>query len=111
MVGPHLIIELMTLLKRIATSVVLFVFFFVVLYFAISIVGGFMSGFTHGLMSNTNGQNPHDGSGGQIGTDFVNHHILAITLSLLVVSLVLSLALSFSGVLSWCRKPSQPPKT
>jgi len=101
----------MMLLKRIATSIVLFVFFFVVLYFAIAMVGGFMAGFKHGLMAGASGQDPHDGSGRQIGTDFVKNNILAITLSALVISLILSLGLSFSGILSWCKKPSPPPKT
>jgi len=98
----------MILLKRILTSIVLFVFLFVVLYFGFSIVGGFMAGF----MAGASNPNPPDGAGpgAQAGADFVNHHLRAIVLSSFGISLVSSLALSFSGILSWCKKPSQPPQ-
>jgi hypothetical protein len=98
----------MTLLKRIATFIVLFVFFFVVVYFAICMVGGAVNG----AISGTGNPNTHDAyeAGKQAGVDFVRHNIRAILLSSFVISFVSSLALSFSGVLPWCRKPSQPPE-
>jgi hypothetical protein len=97
----------MTLLKRIATSMVFFVFFFVVVYFAICIVGGAIIGGIAGAGS----QNAREGydAGHQAGENFVRHNIRAIAFSSLVISLVSSLALSFSGVFPWCKKPPQPP--
>jgi hypothetical protein len=95
----------MTLIKRLATSMVLFVFLFVVLYFGICIIGGFL----HGSMAGLNHPNSPDGvgPGAQAGADFVNHNIRAIVLSAFGISLVSALVLSFSGILSWCRKPLQ----
>ncbi|MEJ0089863.1 MAG: hypothetical protein WDM80_08985 [Limisphaerales bacterium] len=97
----------MTLLKRMATSIVLFVFFFVVMYFGICIVGGAISG----AMAGAGAQNAQEGYdvGRQAGEDFVRHHIGAILLGSFAISFLSSLALSFSGILPWCRKPSQPP--
>jgi len=96
----------MLLLKRIATSIVLFVFFFVVVYFAICIVGGAVNGAMAGA-----GTDAHDGydAGAQAGANFVRHNMGVILLSSFVISSVLSLVLSFSGILPWCKKPSQPP--
>jgi hypothetical protein len=97
----------MTLLKRIATSIVLFVFFFVVVYFAICIVGGAING----AMAGASSQNPKDSydAGRQAGANFVRHNMLMILLGSFVISFVSSLALSFSGILPWCRNPSQLP--
>jgi hypothetical protein len=97
----------MTLLKRIATSIVLFVFFFVFVYFAICIVGGAISGAMAGAGSQS-AQVGYD-TGRQAGANFVRHNLPAILSSSFVISLVSSLALSFSGILPWCRKPLQPP--
>ncbi|MDB6128898.1 MAG: hypothetical protein JWM04_5 [Verrucomicrobiales bacterium] len=97
----------MTLLKRIVTSIVLFVFFFVVAYIAICIVGGAINGAMAGA-GNPNSQEATK-LGRQAGADFVMHNLRMISWSSLVVSLVLSLGLSFSGILPWCRKPAQPP--
>jgi hypothetical protein len=101
-------IDIMTLLIRIITSIVLFVFLFVVLYFAICIVGGAING----AMAGASNSNPQDAmeSGRQAGANFVTHNIRAILLSSFMISFVSSLALSFSGIFPWCRKPSQPPK-
>jgi hypothetical protein len=97
----------MLLLKRIATSVVLFVFLFVVVYFAICMVGGAISA----VISGTGNPNPHDAydEGRQAGANFVRHNIRLILLSSLLISIVSSLLLSFSGILPWCRRPPQPP--
>ncbi len=97
----------MTLLKRIATSIVLFVFFFVVVYFAICVVGGAISGGMAGS-GTTNAQDGYE-AGRLAGENFVRHNVPVILLSTLVISLVSSLGLSFSGILPWCRKPLQPP--
>ena len=106
----HLILFLsMTLLKRIGTSIVLFVFFFVVMYFVICIVGGAISG----AAASAGSSNPQAGyeAARQAGGDFVRHHILAIVLGSFVFSLASSLGLSFSGILPWCRKPAQPEQS
>jgi len=86
----------------------LFGFFFVVAYFGICIVGGAVSGALAGA-GTTNPQDSFE-AGRQAGADFVRHHLRAILASSILISLVASLALSFSGVLPWCRKPSQPPR-
>jgi hypothetical protein len=96
----------MTLLIRIATSIVLFVFFFVVVYFAICMIGGAVSG----GMAGAGTSNPQDSyeAGRQAGMNFVKHNIGKILLGSFVISLGSSVALSFTGILPWCRKP-QPP--
>jgi len=90
----------MTLIKRLLTTIVLFVFFFVVSYFAICVLGGFVLGFMAGLT--------HANPGANIGADFVKNNIGMIALSSFAISLVASVILSFSGILSWCRQPPQP---
>jgi len=97
----------MTLLIRIATAIVLFVFFFVVVYFGICIIGAMINGAIVGV----NQTNAHDSfeAGRQVGADFVRHNIRAILLSSFLISLVTSVALSFSGILPWCRKSPKPP--
>src|SRR5882724_10900903 len=96
----------MLLLKRLATSAVLFVFLFVVVYSAICMVGGAVSA----VMSNSGTPNPQDAyaQGQQAGANFVRHNIRLILLSSLLISVVSSLLLSFSGILPWCRKAPQP---
>jgi hypothetical protein len=98
----------MTLLKRLLTSMVLFAFLFVVLYFAICMVGGAIAGANAGA-SNPNSQDSFK-LGAQAGADFVRHNIRAILFSSFGISFASSLALSFSGIFPWCRKPPQPPK-
>jgi hypothetical protein len=97
----------MTLLKRIVTSIVLFVFLFVVVYFAVCVVGGAISG----AMAGAGHTNPQDSyaAGQQAGENFVRQHLRTILLGSLLISSVASVALSFSGLLPWCRKPPQPP--
>jgi hypothetical protein len=95
----------MTLLIRIATSIVLFVFFFVVVYFAIIIVGAAING----AMAGASDPDHAAEAGRQAGVNFVRHYLPMILLGSFVISLVSSLALSFSGILPWCRKPTQPP--
>jgi hypothetical protein len=100
-------IKFMTLMKWVAPSIVLFVFFFVVLYFGICLVGAAING----VIVGANTSNPQDGyeAGKQAGAYFVRHNIRATLMGSLLTSLVISSGLSFSGILPWCRKPSQPP--
>lgn len=95
----------MTLLKRLATSVVLLVPFFVVFYFAICMVGGAANGAMAGA------QHPPDAylAGQQAGANFLRQNMGIIVISLFVVSSVLSFALSFSGIFPWCKAPTEPP--
>jgi hypothetical protein len=89
------------LLKRIATTIVIFVFFFVVVYFATCIVGGAING----AISSAGNPNPNDAydAGRQAGVNFVRQNIRAILLSSFAISFATSLALSFSGILPWCK--------
>jgi hypothetical protein len=96
----------MTLLIRLATTIVLFVFLFVVVYFAICIVGGAVSG---GIAGANHPQDSYN-AGQQAGANFVRHNIRVIVFGSFVISLVSSVALSFSGLLPWCRKPARPPE-
>jgi hypothetical protein len=97
----------MTFLKRLVTAIVLFVFFFVVVYFMICIVGAAVSG----GMSAVNHPEVVDKAelGRAAGRDFVLHNVGKILLSSFGVSLIASIGLSFSGILPWCREPEQPP--
>jgi hypothetical protein len=97
----------MTLLKRIVTASVLFVFLSVVVYVAICMVGGGISGAIAGTGAHSI-QNAHD-AGREAGAGFVRHNLRVILLSSTLISLASSLALSFSGVFPWCKKPIKPP--
>jgi hypothetical protein len=96
----------MILLKRVLTSMALFVFLFVALYLGICIVGGAISGGIAGA------NHPQDSFelGRRAGENFVRNNLLVIVLSAFGISLVSSLSLSFSGIIPWCRKSPQPPK-
>jgi hypothetical protein len=47
--------------------------------------------------------------GREAGRNFVKNNLGAILLTSLGGSFVISVAVSFSGVLPWCRKPPEPP--
>jgi len=97
----------MLLLKRCATAFVLFVFFFVVVYFGICMVGGGIAGAKSSAAHPNAPDNIQRAS--QAGADFVTHNIGTIALASFGVSLIASLGLSFTGILPWCRKPAEPP--
>lgn len=105
--SPDLVPTMPLLLKRLATAIVLFGFIFVVVYFAICIVGGAVSGAVAGA-GQASSQDSYE-TGRQAGANFVKHNLLLIVLSSFVSSLIASLVLSFSGVLPWCRKLQLPP--
>jgi hypothetical protein len=98
----------MILLKRSLTSFVLFIFLFFFAFLGIRVVGGAIAGAKAGAKSS----NPQESFelGQQAGKNFVKQNLPAIVMSSLGVSLVASLALSFSGAFPWCRKPAQPPR-
>jgi len=95
----------MTFLKRAATAMVLFFFFFVVIYLGICAVGGGVAGARAG---STNPQESFE-RGRQAGERFVQQNLGTILISSFGISVVASIALSFSGLLPWCRKPVAPP--
>ena len=97
----------MTLLKRLLTSAALFLPLLVVLYFGICMVGGGIAGGRVGL-ENPKADDINERSQ-QAGRDFVRNNLSTIALSSFGGAAVLSLAISFSGLLPWCRKPRQPP--
>jgi hypothetical protein len=97
----------MTLLKRLLTSAAFFLPLLVILYFGICMVGGAIAGARVGLES-PKGEDINERSR-QAGADFVRNNLSVIALSSLGGAAALSLAISFSGVLPWCRKPKQPP--
>ena len=98
----------MIILIRIATFAVFFIFFLVVVYFGICIVGGAISG----VMASGGNSDPQNlDAARQAGGNFVRHHLGTIVLSSIISSIIISAALSFTGILPWCRNPRavQPP--
>ena len=93
-------------LKRLFTAVVLFVFSFVLVYFAICIVGGAVSGGMAGAQTH----NAQDGyaAGQQAGASFVKDNMQMILFSSFAISFVSLCGLSFLGVLPWCRDTREP---
>jgi hypothetical protein len=93
-------IKIMKLLIRLATAAVFFVSLFVVVYFGICIVGAGISG---GIAGAHDPQ--HAAQAGRLaGENFVRSNYAMILLGSCGISLAASFALSFSGVLPWCRK-------
>ncbi len=96
----------MTILKRLSTALVLLLVAFPVAYFGICIVGGGVSG---AIASNRNPEADSHEIGRQAGAGFVRDNMPMILVGALAISVGSSLALSFSGVFPWCRKPAQLP--
>jgi hypothetical protein len=96
----------MLILIRLITAAVLFVFLFVAVYFAICFIGGAVCG----AMAGAGDRNPQEAfEAGQLaGRNFVLNNMPLILLGSLAVSTVSSLALSFSGILPWCRNSTGP---
>ncbi len=90
-------------MKRAGTAAVLFVFLFFTLYFGICVVGGAISGARAGMESRDS-QNGYQ-VGQQAGAKFVRDNLRAIIWGSFGGAAVGSLALSFSGLFPWCRKP------
>lgn len=101
----------MLFLKRLATSLVLFVFLFVVLYIGSLAVGGGIAGARAGR-EHPEVKDFKSGyeAGQQAGAEFARKYSGIIAIAALGVSGVASLALSFGGVLPWCRRTPQPPQ-
>ena len=96
----------MTFLKRILTTIGLFALMFVILYFVLCTFGGAVAGARAGA---NNPDTPDKFKLGQeAGANFVQEHLGFIALSSLGISLMSAVAISFSGVLPWCKDPSRP---
>jgi hypothetical protein len=102
----------MLFLKRIATSAVLFVVLFIILFIGSLAVGGAIAGARAGS-GNPNAKDFQSGYevGQQAGADFARRYTGIIFLGSFGASVVGSLAISFSGVLPWCRRAvAEPPR-
>lgn len=86
--------------KRIITAFFCFILFFVIIFFAICLIGGAISGGIAGV------QNPENAAqaGQQAGALFVENNFAYIVISSLILSLTTSSWLTFFGILPWCRK-------
>jgi hypothetical protein len=97
----------MTLLKRLLTAAALFLPLLVIIYFGICIVGGGIAGARIGL------ENPKADDltprSEEAGRAFVQDNIKVIVVGSFGGAGILSLAIPFSGLLPWCRKPRQVP--
>ena len=101
---------LMLLLKRLATSFVLFIILFVCLFIGGLFVGGAIVG-ARAQAANSGAKDFRSGyeAGHKVGYEFGKRYGAIIFLGALGTSGVVSLAISFSGVLPWCRRDPQPP--
>jgi hypothetical protein len=97
----------MTTLWRLLTAIVLFVVLFVFVYVGICAVVGGIAGAKIGA-ENANAPNLNE-LARQAGAIAVREHLVTIFLSSVAVSLVSSVAMSFSGIFPWCRKRPVPP--
>jgi len=97
----------MTLLKRLLTAAALFLPLLVIVYFGICIVGGGIAGARISL-ENPKAEDLTPRSR-EAGRAFVQDNITAIAVASFGAASILSLAIPFSGLLPWCRKPRQVP--
>ena len=97
----------MTLLKRLLTAAALFLPLLVILYFGICIVGDGIAGARIGL-ENPKAEDLTPRSR-EAGRAFVQNNLTAIVVASFSAAGILSLAIPFSGLLPWCRKPRQIP--
>ena len=100
----------MLLLKRLLTSAVLFVLF-VLLFFVLAVVAGFLEVTISRKMAAAEGltlENSFEHRN-KIKQEFTERYGKTIIYSAVGLSFVASIAISFSRVFPWCRKKIQPP--
>ena len=99
----------MLMIKRLATSAAMFVMLFLFLFFGSLMLGGAVAG--------ARASREHPGArdfrsgyqlGQEAGQDFGRRFAGVLFLASAGFSGVISLAVAFSGVLPWCRKPDGP---
>jgi|GEM_PF-3324323 len=100
----------MLLLKRLATAAVVFVLLFCLLFFTTLVVAGGIVA-SKAVKDNPDAQKKAD-IARKAGEEFGTKYGVPIGFGALVLASATALALSFSGILPWCRKPSseqEPP--
>src|ERR1017187_7868557 len=101
----------MLLLKRLGTAFILFLVLFVILFIGSLAVGGGIAGARAGRgYSGTKDFQSGFEVGQQAGADFARKYRGIICFGALGISSLASLTVSFSGIVPWCRRDSQPPK-
>ena len=94
----------MTFVKRALTAVGFFFPLLIIIYFGICVVGGAVAGGKVGM------EHPNDPNARQMaaeaGAGFVKDHLGLIVLTSFGGAFVISVGISFSGILPWCRKES-----
>ena len=101
----------MLLLKRLGTSLILFLILFVLLFIGSLAIGGALAGARagqdyHGEKSFRSGFDV----GQRAGAEFAGKYRAIIFVGAFGIAGVASLTVSFVGILPWCRRNSQPPK-
>jgi len=94
----------MLLLKRIFTSLVIFLILVWILYYGAIVVTCFFAGMIGALHSS--GAADKQEVGRQAASQFFEQHAAVVAGSAIGIALVASVALCFCGVLPWCRKHS-----
>jgi hypothetical protein len=97
----------MIFLKRSLTAAAFFLPLLVAFYFGICVVGGAISG----AKSAIDHPDVQDKAalGSEAGRNFVRNNLGMIVIGACGASFLTSVAISFSGILPWCKKPSPPP--
>jgi hypothetical protein len=100
----------MLLFKRLLTSFILFLVLWVVLSIGTAVVLGLVVGYRN-ARTNPNARDVQSSyaTGADAGDKVAEQYAGIVLLSLLSVSAAAALTISFSGILPWCRKKSQPP--
>ena len=92
----------MLLLKRIFTSLVLFLILVWILYYGGLVVACFFVG-ANAALHNLGAPDKQE-VGRQAASQFFEQHVAVVAGVAIGIALVASLALSFSGILPWCRR-------
>jgi hypothetical protein len=97
----------MLILIRLATALAIFIVLFCALSMGTLILGAGFAGGRAGARASLNHQNSSL-AGREAGRKFGREYGPMIFLGSFFVSGILSLVLSFTGILPWCRKPKPP---
>jgi hypothetical protein len=97
----------MLILIRLATAFGIFVLLFCVLFVGCFFLGAGIAGARAGTQPNQTHEESR-AAARQAGRDFARNSSLWIFLGSFGFSAIVSTALSFTGILPWCRKPEPP---
>jgi hypothetical protein len=95
----------MLFIKRLVTSIALFIVLVIVLFLGVGMLGAGLAGALAERPSAASAQNPAQRAGYQFGERYGK----SLFLGAVVVSAVASVTVSFSGALPWCRRKLRPP--